>query len=725
MTAAAPLAQWTVCDVCTNLRGCAWCSDELLVMFAANKVDGPCLLDLTLEDLQNDFFINIKSEAEEILARVADLAGWPLPADGGGNAAAANAAAKAAAAAVEEDAQRQQEAETKKQCAGEGSNGSSACAEQETIQALEDNLRSILRRTAGYDDVDCGEGAGADESLLRESLLASPSPQPAAEAAAVGGAAAGASRSSSPAGSNASSTAEEDLSVPPHYHAEDTMPWVTFVDLQLRRAERCSDGDTLRWLGAADGGLLDLSRVRMYDADGCSDDVRRERRRRYKLCAKRAERMRMFGVLDGGAASDATAAAAAAQQQPSTPTRLASTGLLEGFRREALLCELFDSWARARTVDVSGPAEAAVPFGGLMLSLRVFFYWGDAVSDPEDRALQVVVDRRGCVGRAGFVSYVARLTALLPGAEFEQMEAFVRRCVVAPLQAAQRARRRDHILFELYKTCEAAGGVGSRGLRGETLRGVLSGYDELLLDGERALAMDASAAGARFFADEVRGAAFVEGFRRLTDGFADDQLEQVLFKLGRSFEREREREAERVRCRLLQDGDFLRSDAAAAAAASDVVVVGEAEVRAAYLLSTRKTPVVFVGPLADPASALESFAFERHAHLRYCCVQTEAAAEESLGRLRRAVAKGVWFYAAVSAALPSFDGYLREVALLLEGCAEVLVHKRFRMFLHVPDAALPEVLMRRAVSIRADVYDTYNKRYVIRAGVSEGERTWR
>ena len=617
--------EWSVQDVCVALRGRDWVSEGLLVLFASNNVDGLCLTELTLDDLQHDFFINKKSEAEAILHAIHNLTA------------------------------------TEETFTPEDSPVSTPTPithapdpeQEEVLSSLEANLQAINSR------------------MRLPTPITQPEPDPTPL-----------STPSSPALSESSTV--EDYSVNPRFHSDDTMTWREYVQIQAARCRSAGERDVMKWLGGeAVEGV-------MYEQSG-PEEVVKARRRRYKIHAKRCEWMRQYGVLGCSAEMRDTAQ---------------SFGILEGASRSSTLTDLHLRWANAINT-------TTIPFLTTISLLRSFFYWRhDAIHDPEQRSFNIPVDRNGGITVQTFREYITTITTLLPKPEFEKLLTLFDEAVVLPKTRLSQDNIRKRLLIELFHSWDFCA-VGY--LTAEFLHSVLDGYNEHQLD--PALVLQSLP-----FEGHIHGTEFVDIMFTAARNVRDNDYEQVHFKLVCSYERARSvyMECERQRLRCLGEEAPLESRSVL-----DTLRMTVKEVRAAYLLCSKKAPIIFIGVLSDPSSSLEVFAFEKRAQLRYSNVQCDATANASLKRIGEATAKGFWQYTTVSEGYEGRDAYLRSVAMLLETKTMGMMHKRFRLYLFVPDVALPKLLTRRAVQVQADTRNKYEPTFIIRPGVCEHEKQWR
>eukprot|EP00659_Diplonema_papillatum_P016035 gene16035-24554_t len=395
---------WSVNQVCLELMQHDWCSDDMLSLLAAHKIDGAALLELTESDLRHDFFVNVKQRADDLLSHIRSLApdSFPPPARPAARESAADVTISNCTSEVPEDTPRRSEPD---QAPGSTDGGASSLGwvpnadedDDAVIRRLEDNLdglyNKIRKETELMEEV---RKAKAERNAPR-------SPGPPARGATR--AETGSAREFDwDVGSSDEEGADWRLA-----EARDGWLWRVFREYRSVRHREHLTKERVGLVSAGEdpvagkgGGAAEVAGAKwlaggvyvVEDFDSLPAPAKvggavlseREKRRAYKLAAKRRERVRQFGVWSE-AAGDA----------------VLLPGILEAAQRHTRLATLFGTWAAACCSSMAGAPPTTIPLVGVVLAMQRFFYWTTDYAHYTADALSTLVDARGGVAQDHFV----------------------------------------------------------------------------------------------------------------------------------------------------------------------------------------------------------------------------------------------------------------------------------------------------------------------------------
>eukprot|EP00756_Hemistasia_phaeocysticola_P057827 Hpha_TRINITY_DN34437_c0_g1::TRINITY_DN34437_c0_g1_i1::g.96198::m.96198 len=437
------VSDWNVNELMMYLRRQNWCNPNLIARFAAHRIDGAALLELTEQELRKDFFVSSRQGVQDVLVGIRTLASDPAPTrTDTPSQEALNKAHEAALQAGMLDAPEDSvpppqdeydEEKVQQELYGE----EEAAADDEEIYDLERVVQAKLER---LDETNLQisdrerrrlvklkselEGAGADSELIAaidgqiEQAVCDANPNKVEEAPA--------SPSLSPVKPE-DAEESQDVSAQPNVSSvhvsgvqidgllsqssdlwlpsEGRHSWKDFAALQQERAAAVAELQPQQRQDAAarSGAPADLDSKedfsvwltcgmppcvthlvppRGHVGRGSSSGLspeQRQLRRKYKLAAKRREWLRQHGVWVSEKRS-----------------RLWKPGLLEEARRHSELTELARGWDRSE--EPEGEGTGRIIFWNVILALQTFFYWSDEKRDAVAEEEGVEVDSKGCFG---------------------------------------------------------------------------------------------------------------------------------------------------------------------------------------------------------------------------------------------------------------------------------------------------------------------------------------
>ena len=655
---------WNTNDVCYYFKKNNLCTDEFLALLASNRVDGMALSELTITELRNDFYLSTKKDALGMMSsieRILCLSDIESPFDVQSKTESLHSSEPESTTCSDISSFDKEGDVDDFQSPKSYSTEQSVDDDLDIISSLQLKLESIIKRT----------DAAAEATLQIKQPTYSPTSVVC----------------SSHIQPQQQSTLQDDgsdveLSEPDDILNSEKKEVSQVVSLNKEftwdeyKQFNDNNNSSRRWL-----------------------EISQKERKQYKLTAKRRERIRLYGVHEVGGS-------------------LQRSGILELSSRRSLLENLFDEWDQSSNPD--GFRSEKINCRLVILGLQVFFYWSDdkrdsnitsVVGSDETQILQL--DRRGMLTKMMFVDLILTLTELLPQPEFEYLIVFFQSQVVDRLETIQRKSATSSIFKKLYTSWKLHDptGIGiSLSKIASILEEYTSQYAQQPFDIVNFIHESRISSGIELDDSDVRIKEFIAVCNDKSIGMHLEKVVLMAAKLNRASENLIEKERN-----LLSAGSLNIAK----------IFISTAEIRASFLLSGCRVPVLFLGDGTDPAAALESYSVDMMATLKYASVTSSEDLAKAESYLLNSISKGCWFFLDVSPSFSDADDLLRKVALAIETTETWRMNTKFRSFIHCRMNNCSQLLLRKAATITLDASDPYHSVFIIKAGLRESEKMWR
>eukprot|EP01063_Lacrimia_lanifica_P015546 TRINITY_DN22268_c0_g1_i1.p1 TRINITY_DN22268_c0_g1~~TRINITY_DN22268_c0_g1_i1.p1 ORF type:complete len:678 (+),score=211.85 TRINITY_DN22268_c0_g1_i1:78-2111(+) len=376
-----------------------------------------------------------------------------------------------------------------------------------------------------------------------------------------------------------------------------------------------------------------------------------------------------------------------------TQKRAYSMGILENERRYAELCDVYKAWRGCMD------ASSKLTLANVVSTLKIYFSLTveEAVAMSNDLR-KVVPHSHADLQPEGFAALLSSLTVNMPPAHFDHLKVYLSRCI-HKTAGVQEQRRRERLVEELFRMWDYDHSDSISSVEYTT---VIQRFNEVSCD----VSNEEEGAFCMARADrDGNGVLDLEEFSTLLLGVWEDVSPN-------SFDLKYLR-----LCRAVEDVILCNVDASGRRISAKAL----GQIVSAVMPTA---PIILHGIGADPSRSVEECAQAFGVKLKPVLVTHRTAEAEAVRAITRyGIGRGCWVYIVVGKKYNA-DALHREIGRILQTTNTWMVHPKFRLLISSPTrstAALPSILTMHAV--QASTVDCDVERLLMQITATQGP--WR